>query len=170
VAQFALDAALSMVCLSFVERLMAMARKSMTNLSPRKKADFLAQLAHEGNVTIAAASIGYSRQAVYLERNKDALFAAGWDDAMQQFADSLEHVAKRRAIEGESDTLLIFLLKGARPEKYRENVKVQASVHTSVVPAPEDVPSLRRLRDRFGDRPELLAEIAASIGANEEDA
>lgn len=40
---------------------------------------------------------------------------------MQQAADVLEREATRKAMAG-SDLLIIFLLKGLRPEKYRERV------------------------------------------------
>lgn len=41
-------------------------------------------------------------------------------------------LVKREVSEGVSDTLLIFLLKGAKPEKYRERLDVQ---HTGEPPA-----------------------------------
>src|SRR5690606_18484748 len=75
----------------------------------------------------------------YRLRKEDPDFAAAWDEAMEQASDALEVEARRRAIEGWdepvfyqgmetgmvrkfSDTLLIFLLKGARPEKYRDRI------------------------------------------------
>ena len=87
------------------------------------------------------------RQTVYDWRAADSDFAAAWDDALDQAADTMEREAFRRAVEGVeetvygrvdrysdgeigkvrkySDTLLIFLLKGARPEKYRERQQVE---------------------------------------------
>jgi hypothetical protein len=44
----------------------------------------------------------------------------------------VELEARRRAIEGESDLLLIFLLKAHRPQKYREKVQPE---HTGDVTA-----------------------------------
>lgn len=84
---------------------------------------------------------------VYEQRRADELFAAAWDDALDQASDLLEKEARRRAHDGwdepvfgslgnnqgsgeigtvrkYSDTLLIFLLKGARPEKYRDRHEV----------------------------------------------
>ena len=63
-------------------------------------------------------------------------------EAREEACDALEAEARRRAVEGVrkpvyyrgeivgtvkeySDTLLIFLMKGAMPEKYRENVKIE---------------------------------------------
>ena len=87
------------------------------------------------------------RQTVYDWRAADPAFAAAWDAALDQAADTMEREAFRRAVEGVeepvygrvakdsdgeigritkySDTLLIFLLKGARPEKYRERQQVE---------------------------------------------
>jgi len=68
------------------------------------------------------------------------LFAAAWDEALEIATGSLELEARRRAQKGVlepvyykgkkvgavrkySDTLLIFLLKAHRPDKYRDNVR-----------------------------------------------
>jgi len=107
---------------------------------------FLAALAAVGNVSEAAKAAGVSRAFVYTERKADPAFAALWDDALDSAADVMEREAFRRAVEGVdepvfgptgrglgsgeigtirkySDTLLIFLLKGARPNKYRETTR-----------------------------------------------
>lgn len=112
------------------------------------RVSFLDALAVAGNVSEAARTAGVSRAFVYEERARDAGLAAAWDDALDQAADVMEREALRRAVEGweepvfgsvgqgmgsgeigtvrkYSDTLLIFLLKGARPEKYRERTDVQ---------------------------------------------
>ena len=74
---------------------------------------------------------------MYHYRQTDEEFGAAWDEALEEGTDRLEDEARRRAVEGceenvyyqgkiidtkrnYSDTLLIFLLKGRRPEKYRE--------------------------------------------------
>jgi hypothetical protein len=53
---------------------------------------------------------------------RDAAYQAAFSEAQQMVGDWLEEVAVRRATEGEapSDVLLIFLLKAAKPAKYRE--------------------------------------------------
>ena len=70
-------------------------------------------------------------------KTSDPEFAKKWADAEQEAADVLEREAWRRATEGTdepvfykgdqcgtikrySDNLLMFLLRGVRPEKYRE--------------------------------------------------
>lgn len=99
----------------------------------------------------------------YRWRTEDEAFARAWDEAKAIGLDALEDEATRRAFEGcdkpvfhqgvkcgtireYSDTLAIFLLKGGKPEKYRENSKVE--LHGSL--------DLRRMSDE-----ELDAEIAS---------
>lgn len=89
-----------------------------------------------------AARIG--RTAVYEHRNQDPAFRAAWDEAVETACDALEAEAWRRAKDGVrkpvyqggekvgevreySDTLLIFLLKGHRPERFRERVSTEIS-------------------------------------------
>lgn len=112
------------------------------NFSPKKRA-FLAAYAECGNVTRAAEIAGVSRRS-HVDWMKDESYAEAFRAAEEHAADRLEQEARRRAIEGVdepifykgercgvvrkySDTLLIFLLKGARPEKYRENVRQEIS-------------------------------------------
>lgn len=111
------------------------------------KPRFLAALADTGVVREAAAAARIDVSTAYAHRDKDEQFAADWQAALDQAADLLEKEAWRRAAEGlrrkkftkdgdpvidpetgeqyfereYSDTLLIFLLKGMRPQKYREN-------------------------------------------------
>ncbi len=128
-----------------------MARQG-TPIAPKKRALFLEALARYGNVSAAAITAGFSRDNAYDFRARDRTFASAWDDALQQAADVLESEARRRAADGwdepvfyqgvemglvrkYSDTLLIFLLKGARPEKFRDNVKVEHSGNVDVAVA-----------------------------------
>lgn len=77
----------------------------------------------------------------YRWREVDPQFAADWDKAKAIGLEALEDEATRRAFEGTSkpvfhlgtvcgtireysDTLTIFLLKGGKPEKFRENSSV----------------------------------------------
>lgn len=106
---------------------------------------FLESLAVSGNVSKAVIAAGVSRSCAYAHRDEDEAFRKAWDEAEAIAADALEEEARRRAVEGDevtiynskgdavgstwkrSDTLLIFLLKGARPEKYRENMRHEHS-------------------------------------------
>ena len=106
--------------------------------TPKNRANFLDTLVEcGGNVSKTCELVCLSKNALYKWRDADPQFAAEWDAAIQRGADVLEDEARRRAVEGvlepvfyqgqpcgvvrrSSDTLLIFMLKGAKPEKYRD--------------------------------------------------
>jgi hypothetical protein len=112
---------------------------------PKKEAEFLAVLRETGgNVSRACAAISLSRSRVYEWREADPSFAQSWDEAVETGTDELEEEARRRAFSGVdepvfyqgeecgvirkySDTLLIFLLKGRRPDRYRERVTIDVN-------------------------------------------
>lgn len=111
---------------------------------PRWRAAFLAALAETGNVTTSAGLASTSRGAVYHYRDRDAVFATAMNDALEEAADRLESEARRRAVDGVeetvyyrgeacgairrySDGLLMFLLKGTRPSKFREHHALEHS-------------------------------------------
>lgn len=90
----------------------------------------------------ACEAVDISRFTAYAWRDNDRNFAAEWERAKEAGVDALEDEARRRAFEGTakpvfhqgiqcgtiqeySDTLTIFLLKGARPEKYRERTSTE---------------------------------------------
>ncbi len=102
-----------------------------------KKEKFIAALRACGNVSQAAKSAGIGRKTAYRWRDDDKDFADQWNDAVDEAGDVLEKEAWRRATKGVrrpvyqggkragyvqeySDTLLIFLLKGAKPDKYKD--------------------------------------------------
>lgn len=114
----------------------------MTRRSKKWHEPFLEALRELGQVAAACRAAGVGRSLAYLHRQDDPEFAEAWDDAVQSGLDHLEEEAARRAVKGVerpvfhkgqpvgtvkeySDTLLIFLLKGGRPEKYRDNHKVE---------------------------------------------
>lgn len=130
---------------------------------------FLEALSTYGNISRAAEKSGLDRAGLYVKRRNDNAFSAEWDKAMEIGVEAIEDEAKRRAFEGWeepvwyrgdlcgtvrkfSDTLLIVLLKAHKPEKYRENSKVELSgkdgtpieVEHSASPAIEDF--IRRLQ------------------------
>jgi hypothetical protein len=83
-------------------------------------------LADGSSVTAAAEGIGISRAALYKARDHDPEFGALWDEAVESGTDALEDEAVKRA-KNSSDTLLIFLLKGRRPEKFKERFAAEHS-------------------------------------------
>lgn len=101
---------------------------------------FLAAYSECGNITHAAKIAQVARTLHYKWLDDCPEYVEAFKDADEKAADSLEKEARRRATEGVdepvfykgeecgavrkySDTLLIFLLKGIRPEKYRENIR-----------------------------------------------
>jgi hypothetical protein len=95
---------------------------------------FLSRLRDNGNVSDAAMYARIERSTAYDLRKKSPAFAAQWEEALDMAVEELERTANARA-RYNSDTLLIFLLKAHRPEKYREVIKQEhgGSVTINVV-------------------------------------
>ena len=119
---------------------------------------FFAALALTGVVTQAALLAHVSRQYVHACRKRYADFAARWKRAMSEATDVLEEEARRRALFEGSDTLLIFLLKGARPKKYRDNWKGE-------ITTPRDQPLQMEHRVTRDDLDRIYDELEAASGS-----
>ena len=117
------------------------AKQEAPPLSHAKKAAFLAALSETGNVSKAAEASGINRRSHSRWLQEDDEYRVATAEALDAAADKLEEEARRRAHDGfdepvyyqgevcgtvrkYSDTLLIFLLKGARPDKYRERTSI----------------------------------------------
>jgi len=116
--------------------------QKLHTITPAVKAQFLEALSETANVRRAAAQVGFTARVFYQHARRDPAFAAAWDETMQTAVETVfEAEAMRRAVEGVeqpvyyqgvkvgsrqeySDTLLIFLLKGWKPERYRERHEV----------------------------------------------
>jgi hypothetical protein len=102
----------------------------------KRQALFLEAYALDGTIMHAAKRAGINRKT-HFRWMKEAEYAQRFLAAQEEAADLLEREARRRALVGVdepvfykgvqcgavrkySDVLLIFLLKGLRPEKYRE--------------------------------------------------
>lgn len=117
--------------------------------TPEKGERLLAKLRNGWSVTAACKAEGIARSSYYLWRAGDPEFSAAVDDALESGTDLLEDEAKRRAVGlSGSDTLLIFLLKARRPDKYRERHSIDLTV--------------RQVRER-------AERIAADLGLSVED-
>jgi hypothetical protein len=123
-----------------------------------KKRAFLAAYAEFGNVSRSAKLVRIDRRRHYEWLEADPDYAAAFADAEEQAADVLEQEARRRAVDGlrrkkftkdgkpiidpetgkqyteheYSDTLLIFLLKGTCPEKYKDRVANEVSGNLTI--------------------------------------
>jgi hypothetical protein len=116
-----------------------------TEWTAEKQAELLREVvAAGGNVTEAARITNLARQTIYNHKKSDPDFAKQLDAAILAGVDVLEDEARRRAhvgwlepvfYKGEecgsvrkySDTLLIFMLKAARPDVYRERASWEVS-------------------------------------------
>jgi Bacteriophage Sf6, terminase small subunit-like len=128
---------------------------------------FLARLAQGESVATAASAIHTARGTVYRWRAADPEFKEAWEFAYEEGTDVLEDEAQRRAVDGVhdfrldrhgvehpftrySDALLMCLLKARRPERFRDNVKVERGHKPDVPPiAHRNAPrlTLKDIRD-----------------------
>lgn len=139
-----------------------------------KKPCFLAAYAKVGNVTAAAKISKCDRTHVYKWLKDDPEFVKAFEEAGNEATEHLEIEARRRAVEGTekpvfhkgevcgtireySDTLLIFLLKGRKPEVYRDNLKA------------EHVGSVGMVHSGSVTVQQALEEVEAKYGADIED-
>lgn len=109
---------------------------STVRAEPRWCRKFLKLLGQTGIVSAAAQGVGVDRTTVYARRAACPEFAAEWEEAARLGDDVLEDTARKRALKS-SDGLLIFLLKGAKPEKYRENSRVEHTGSIGITPIRE---------------------------------
>lgn len=122
------------------------------------KSTLLIAYIRTGSLTRACQACSISQQAHRRWLRQDPLYAEAWADAQAALADSLEEEAIRRARDGierpvfqgglqvgmtteYSDQLLMFLLKGMRPEKYRERVAIinETSVEAEILRLEEEL-------------------------------
>jgi hypothetical protein len=106
---------------------------------PKKRA-FLLAYAQTGQLAATCRAVRMPHSLHYYWRKYDPVYAQAFTEAQQLAATTLEDEAIRRARDGVrrsifhqgkpvgeelvySDTLLIFLLKGALPEKYGDKVR-----------------------------------------------
>jgi hypothetical protein len=154
---------------------------------------FLAALAEKGVVAYACRAVGKGRTEVYRLRSADPDFADDWDAALEVAYDLMEEEGWRRAVRGVekpvfgsggtgvgtvrvgevqeySDTLLIFMLKGGRPGKYRERYE-----HTGKDGGAIEFREVKKLNDveldrEIAERQARIAAAAAGEGAAAEGA
>lgn len=98
-----------------------------TQIKEMKK-KFLIKYSRTGVLTQSAEAAGTTAQQIRRWLAKDEKFLRKFDQMQEKFVDRLEMVAVQRAID-KSDSLLQMLLRANRPQKYRDNVKVDADVN-----------------------------------------
>ena len=151
--------------------------------SPKQQA-FLAAYANSGNVTRAAELSGVHRRSHYHWMKNNPAYEEAFQYANDDAVDLLAAEARRRAVEGVenpifhngkkvgavrdySDTLLIFLLKAARPEVYRDNHHQHRHEHRHQATSVNSPKSLIEMMERYRD--ELRHEKLDEAGAEPHD-
>lgn len=132
----------------------------------RRRSRFLEALA-DGHPMIQAFKLsGLPKSTMYAERKTNADFAIAVAEALDHGADVWEAEAKRRAVDGFdrpiyqggklvgherqfSDTLLMFLLNGAKPERYKRRNEISGAnggpVIVQVVKFADSPPAVERV-------------------------
>lgn len=91
------------------------------------KKKFLEGYVATGTISGGALFAGVHRHTVYQWQENSETFKADFEAVKDEVADKLEQEAIRRALTT-SDTMLIFLLKGQRPEKYGDKTQHEVTV------------------------------------------
>src|SRR5215831_17108393 len=97
--------------------------------TPQRMRAFLEAYTRCGRVNKACEIAQIDRTTHYLKLAKDQRYQQAFAEAQQRRADMIEDEIVRRAIECESDTLLMFLARGAMPERYRERISTEVTVN-----------------------------------------
>jgi hypothetical protein len=124
-----------------------------------KRAAFLAAIAECPSISRASKSAKISRSTHY-EWLKDQEYKKAFEVAWERGKQALHDKAVERAQDGQSDTLLIFLLKGAYPETYRERWDGHLSGKDG---GPIDITDGASARETLLDR---VRSLAAQPGGN----
>lgn len=144
--------------------------------NPKKNEMIVAFVDNGGRIARAAKTVHISRATHYKWLREDPVYAEIFNEAKEYAADMLEGEAIRRAFEGVeepvfyqgkrvdtvrkfSDLLLIFMLKGLRPHKFRDNYNPGMSLAlqggnvniTMQIPRPKGSPLLESKEDKAVD-------------------
>jgi hypothetical protein len=118
-------------------------RRPQPRIAAAERTSFLEALAAGWSVKHAAERAGRDRRRFYDLRDADEAFAAEWNEAVEQGTELLEDELRRRAVDGwdenhfngEGELIrrvhrissqdIQFLLKARKPERFRENTRVE---------------------------------------------
>lgn len=109
---------------------MTTARNELVSLADRKQI-VLAALREQGTFSAAAEATGFVRQSIYNWRQDDPEFAEACKQAVLEgidhMGDRLESTLFSRALDDErrDTTALIFALKGTRPQRWQQSVRIE---------------------------------------------
>ena len=97
-----------------------------------RKAIAIEAFVYCGTVTAACGILGFTASCWENWQTKDEDFRLAADNAMKAVSDNLEQEAIARAYDG-SDILLMFLLKGYKPEKFLERSETNINVNSDAI-------------------------------------
>jgi hypothetical protein len=148
----------------------------------RKRAEiFLAQLTQGLSVAASYRIAGLGKATVYEWRRDHPAFAQAWQDSLDEGTDAIEDEAHRRAVYGVdrpvfqggkcvghvteySDILLIMLLRGRAPHKYKHYNETKVPFAAALPPQPAvDLSGLtdEELKRRYDEAVGAVAVTAA---------
>ena len=153
------------------------ARKTVQTRTLKAQVRFLRDFANAGVILHSARAAGVNRQAVYQWRLHDPEFLQLYQAAKEEAVDQWELEAVRRGVKGVltpvyqqgklvgrvreySDNLLITLLKGHRPDTYRERQELTGRDGRPLFPSPATMSTeelrleLVRILGELGPEPE----------------
>jgi len=142
-------------------------RKPTVRFTDVRKLIYLDNLAITGVQQTSAQRAGVSAESLRHHRKNDPQFHEAETGVLMVFAESLEVEAHRRAVEGVdrpiyqrgelvgtekvySDQLLAMLLKANKPDKYRENQKVEIEHKGGVLLIPASPEDSRTWQEKYG--------------------
>ena len=112
---------------------------------------FINYLEESGNITNSSKLARVSKGTVYHFKEVDETFRMEWETAMERWSDKMEGEAfaliKKQFKEKDyksNPALLIFLLKGAKPNKYQEHVQQDTTAMKFI----EEIKPLHSLKSR----------------------
>lgn len=141
--------------------------KSRVQDQRRRKQAFLKLYAANANISAACRDLHMDTDTIYRWLQVDPAFAVAMERAHEQATDELEEAARKRALE-DSDTLLIFLLKGNRPERYGDRRRIEYTTDEALVAQATSLAArIRELRPGVGGT-RLLAALEGELVSDSE--
>lgn len=147
-----------------------------------RKVEYVEYLARNGRKLAAAAHVNIDPSTVRHHREENEGFDDACDLAMAYYAERCEEELHRRVFDGVerpifqkgekvgteiqfSDRLLELALRANLPQKYKQNIGVDASIRTSgvlvVTPAPE---TPEEWQEKYGKKTETIEGVASPTG------
>ena len=125
----------------------------------------MAKVREHGGLCLAAEEAGVSIKTVQRLRANDPAFDGRVEDALELYADTIEHAMVKQAKDRGNPVGYIVRLKALRPGKYIERHQMNVlSMNVTVDASPEDAAGL--LRSMLGDvTPATLQSLSAPSGA-----